>query len=146
MRGTYSSLMNSKFFHPAFNSAIFDGPVRIYFAQLHESLALKIYFCIQKGLVEELNQARELHKQHNQTLLIMLYPNKDSFFTTFEDDSFLSKGNLFEDSVIGINGPFEDDQLPIVIEEIKKTFHSWFLTKPVLKEYTPDSVSIEISL
>lgn len=125
MRGTYSSLMNSKYFHPAFNSAIFDGPVRIYFAQLHESLALKIYFCIQKALVEEMSTARELHKKMGQTLLIMLYPNKESYGLAFDDGNFLGQGFLFEDSVMGINGPFEDDQLTTVIEAVKAEFQQW---------------------
>ena len=119
MRSTYSTLMQSKFFNPAFNSAIFDGPIRIYFAQLHESLALKIYFCLQQKFPNEVAKAKELHKTHGHNVLLMLYPTDDSFQMSFEGHkNFLAYENLLEDTVIGVNGPFEDDQLMEVIDAV----------------------------
>ena len=127
MTASYSALMQSKFFNPAFNSAIFDGPIRIYFAQFHESLALKIYFSLQQRYPEVLALAKEVHKQEGRTALIMLYPSKDSFELSFEskNDYFLVEDNLFEDTVIGINGPFEDENLDAVLAKVVNVLTEW---------------------
>ncbi len=116
MKSTYSTLLQSKFFNPAFNSAIFDGPVRIYFSQFHEALALKIYFGLQQSLVA---QTKAQHRQSGQNVLVMLYPSQESFQMTFEgQESFLVRDTMDGDSLIGINGPFEDDKLPEVLNAI----------------------------
>jgi hypothetical protein len=125
MKATYSALMNSRFFNPAFNSAIFDGPVRIYFAQFHESLALKIYFSLQQRFPQEMNQAKENYKLNSQNVLVMLYPTKDSFSMSFENENeFIQKDDLLGDYVIGINGPFEDEYLDLVLNMIIKTLQA----------------------
>lgn len=125
MKATYSALMNSRFFNPAFNSAIFDGPVRIYFAQFHESLALKIYFLLQQNYPKEMAQAKENYKLSSQNVLVMLYPSKESFAMSFENQTdFLQQGELQGDQVIGINGPFEDTDMPKVIEKIISTMQA----------------------
>ncbi len=126
MKGTYSALMQSRFFNPAFNSAIFDGPVRIYFAQFHESLALKIYFSLQQNFGEQMAKAKELHKVLDRTVLVMLYPSSDSFQMSFEGGRGLSsQDDLYEDTIIGVNGPFEDDQLPLLLQQITQAFKDW---------------------
>jgi hypothetical protein len=116
MKSTYSTLLQSKFFNPAFNSAIFDGPVRIYFSQFHEALALKIYFGLQQNLTI---QKKGKQRQNGQNVLVMLYPTQESFQMTFEgQESFLVCDTMDGDSLIGINGPFEDDKLPEVLSAI----------------------------
>lgn len=119
MKATYSALMNSRFFNPAFNSAIFDGPVRIYFAQFHESMALKIYFSLQQKYAAEMTKAKELYKGHGQNVLVMIYPTKESFGMSFEQtQSLIQKDDLQGDIVLGLNGPFEDEFLPQVLSAI----------------------------
>ena len=125
MKGTYSALMQSKFFNPAFNSAIFDGPVRIYFAQFHESLALKIYFALQQQFAAEMSRAKELHKFLDRTVLIMLYPSLESFQHSFECTDFLAADHLMDDTIIGINGPFEDASLDKVLAQTVQAFQAW---------------------
>lgn len=126
MSATYSSLTQSKFFHPAFNSAIFDGPVRIYFAQFHEALALKIYFCLQQKYSDLIAAARKTHLKTGRSLLVMLYPTNESFKFSFEKSSdFLDKEDYLEDVVIGINGPFEDENLEKVLFFISDVLISW---------------------
>lgn len=116
MKATYSNLMNSRFFNPAFNSAIFDGPVRIYFAQFHESLALKIYFSLQQKFPELVARAKA---NASRNILIMLYPSTDAFQMSFESKhDFVVEDHLGEDKLIGINGPFEDERLPEVLARI----------------------------
>jgi hypothetical protein len=126
MKGTYSALMQSKYFNPAFNSAIFDGPVRIYFAQSHESMALKIYFNLQQKHMAELNRAKELHRHQSRTVLIMLYPTKESFEMSFDEShGLVETDSLADDTLIGINGPFEDEKLDQVLSQILRAFSAW---------------------
>ena len=126
MRSTYSTLMQSRFFNPAFNSAIFDGPVRIYFTQAQESLALKIYFYLQQKFPEALNHAKSVHPDVGRNILVMIYPSSDSFQLSFEGHSdFMVQDELADDVLLGINGPFEDDQLPQIAERISEIFLTW---------------------
>ena len=126
MKGTYTALMQSRFFNPAFNSAIFDGPIRIYFAQFHESLALKIYFCLQQKFGPEMARAKELHKTLDKNVLVMLYPSADSFKMSFDgSEEFMGQDDLLGDTLIGINGPFEDAKLDVVLEQILAALNAW---------------------
>jgi hypothetical protein len=118
--------MQSKFFNPAFNSAIFDGPVRIYFAQFHESLALKIYFSLQQNFAAELAKAKEQHQQTGRTVLVMLYPSEESFSMSFENEPhFIAVDDLMDDTVIGVNGPFEDEKLSEVLGKVLGAMKNW---------------------
>lgn len=119
MKATYSNLLNSRYFNPAFNSAIFDGPIRIYFAQFHESIALKIYFSLQQKFPELLARAKARQRSAQCNFLVMLYPSTDSFAMSFDSKTdFVVEDHLGEDKLIGINGPFEDDRLPEVLAKI----------------------------
>jgi len=126
MKATYSALMNSRFFNPAFNSAIFDGPVRIYFAQFHESMALKIYFSLQQKFPKEVAKAKDLYKTVGQNVLVMIYPTCESFAMSFDNSKeFVQKDDLLGDVVIGLNGPFEDEKLPQVLDSIVESLRAW---------------------
>ncbi|MEK2646132.1 hypothetical protein [Bdellovibrio sp. BCCA] len=129
MRSSYTTLMQSKYFNPAFNSAIFDGPVRIYFAQFHEALALKIYFLIQQKLSAEMVKAKEVSKASGANILVMIYPTADSFLLSFEGaektPSALEVEKWHEDVVIGLRGPIEDENLDLLIETLRLTMENW---------------------
>jgi hypothetical protein len=138
MRSSYTALMQSKYFNPAFNSAIFDGPVRIYFAQFHEALALKIYFLIQQKLQNEMLQAKEIAKASGANLLVMIYPTSESFEFSFgatEDGELpLSVEPWNEDMVLGCRGSLEDSELDLVIEKLRQTMNNW---RPASLALTP---------
>lgn len=128
MRSSYSTLMQSKYFNPAFNSAIFDGPVRIYFAQFHEALALKIYFLMQQKLATELALAKERSKASGANILVMIYPTAESFELSFESGPL--KGPLEvekwnQDMVIGLRGAIEDEHLDLLVETLRLTMENW---------------------
>ncbi|PWU15431.1 MAG: hypothetical protein C5B49_11780 [Bdellovibrio sp.] len=119
MKATYANLVNSRFFNPAFNSAIFDGPVRIYFAQFHESLALKVYFGLQQKYGDLLHDIKTRHRAYGQSCLIMLYPSQDSFAMAFEGvHDLVIEDQLGEDKILGVNGPFDDDRLSEILSFI----------------------------
>lgn len=104
-------LTQSRFYSPAFNAAVFDGPIRIYFAQHQEAQALKIYFRLQQSLKDMYAQFRKTYKQHGQTIFLMLYPNLESFENSFETRSsgLVAAERLGEDWVLGVRGPIENE-------------------------------------
>lgn len=135
--------MQSKYFNPAFNSAIFDGPVRIYFAQFHEALALKIYFLMQQKLSSEMLKAKEVSKVSGANILVMVYPTVDSFELSFENAQNklhpLEVESWHEGVVIGLRGPIEDENLDLLVETLRLTMENW---RPALSE--PASALVEL--
>ncbi|MBX3032297.1 MAG: hypothetical protein KF865_00100 [Bdellovibrionaceae bacterium] len=129
MKSSYSSLMQSKYFSPAFNSAIFDGPVRIYFAQFHEALALKIYFLIQQKWPQEFSRAKELSRSAHANVLVMLYPTDDSFMASVNNDAPASARWVVEgwneDAVIALRGPLEDHEIESFLSFAGEVLRNW---------------------
>lgn len=136
MKSNYTTLMQSKYFNPAFNSAIFDGPIRIYFAQFHESFALKIYFLAQQKLEKQIKQAKELTKHSNSNIFIMVYPTEETFQLSFDNETSANEKIICEahneDCVIGLKGPVEDHDLEVLFEKINLQIQEWshHLTMP----------------
>ena len=76
----------SRFFTPLFNAAIFDGPIRIYFAQAQESLAMKLYFNLQERYGDLRQAAREIFRERGSNVFVMLYPDATTFEKSFGFD------------------------------------------------------------
>lgn len=68
-------LMRTEHYHPSLNSAVFDGPLRIYFAQSQESLALNFYFQLQKVFDRFLGEARD--SSPSWYFVVLMYPQKE---------------------------------------------------------------------
>jgi hypothetical protein len=121
--------MQTQYFHPAFNSAIYDGPIRIYFAQFHESLALKIYFLCQQKLAPLLLQAKEVSKKTGATCLLLLYPSVEFFDQTFPqvEPSLIKVAveNFEQDLLVGLRGPLEDVELEKLLEILQNQLDAW---------------------
>lgn len=114
-------LTQSRFYSPVFNAAVFDGPIRIYFAQHQEALALKVYFQLQQYLKETYSTFRKTFKQHGQTVFLMLYPTAESFENSFSIDSIgnVVAEKLGEDFVLGVRGPLGDDNYDEIFQSVK---------------------------
>lgn len=114
-------LTQSRFYSPAFNAAVFDGPIRIYFAQHQETVALKVYFMLQQYLKEKYSLFRKSFKQHGQTVFLMLYPNEESFENSFAKnlDNQVVMERLGEDHVVGVKGPLLDDQFEEIFVKVR---------------------------
>lgn len=138
--------MTSKFFNPAFNSAIFDGPFRIYFAQVHENLALKVYFSLQQKFPVAVQKAKECHRAYGTNLLILVYPSADAFQMAFEGErQFLIEDQLGEDTLLAINGPFEDEKLHEVLDAAADALARW--PSPVPREpLEPENLEFDVTL
>lgn len=134
-----ATLTHSKFYSPAFNAAIFDGPMRIYFAQYQEGVALKIYFKIVDQLKETMKLARESMRQRGSSVFIMLYPNTELFEQSFTgaEKSTLAVESLGRDYVLGVRGPLSRD------EEIEALFTS---AKGMISEWLSAATYAEAAL
>jgi hypothetical protein len=126
-------LTQSRFYSPAFNAAVFDGPIRIYFAQHQEALALKVYFQLQQYLKETYSTFRNSFKQHGQTIFLMLYPTADTFENSFASDGApeqnVAAEKLGDDHVLGVKGPLMDEEYEEVFERVKAILQDLGLTQ-----------------
>ncbi len=132
MRESVTYVTQSKFFSPAFNAAIFDGPIRIYFAQYQESLALKIYFDLQERFQDARKNARGIFKDRARNIFVMLYPTDETFHLSFDGAAggdltqgagawtgrSIARTRLGQDFVVGVRGPLEEAELGELYGEV----------------------------
>ncbi|OQW46843.1 MAG: hypothetical protein A4S09_02740 [Proteobacteria bacterium SG_bin7] len=120
-----ATLTQSKFYSPAFNAAIFDGPLRIYFAQYQESLALEIYFKIQQVL-KNFTESRKQLKNIGANIFVMLYPSSDVFNLSFEvsgpDANCVAVSRIDKDYVFGINSTINDSGYDFIFSHLQTVF------------------------
>lgn len=116
-------ITQSKYFTPAFNAAIFDGPIRIYFAQFQEAQALKIYFILQERFADLRTQTRGIFKDRSRNIFVMMYPSRESFENSFVETNsnrVIVTEYLGTDSVIGVCGPVEDSIFSELCGEVEQ--------------------------
>ncbi len=99
---------HSRFFSTEFNTAIIDGPLRIYFADRQESDALQIYFSIQEALAENGLKLEALPLQ-TPNIFLMMYPNKESFQDVFDVEQDIAVDRFGDHGIFGISGPCRDE-------------------------------------
>lgn len=115
-------ITHSKYYSSAFNSAIFDGPIRIYFAQYQESVALKLYLKIQQELKYAYDAAKEINKRSGLHIFIMMYPTHETFEMCFDGigkNQKIVTAKLEEDYVLGINGTLNEETYETIFFYIK---------------------------
>ena len=109
MSNSVGHLTQSRYYSAAFNAAVFDGPIRIYFAQHQEGAALQVYFRLQQHLKQAYVNFRRSFRQHGQTIFLMLYPTPELFSQSFvAADTDVVCDRLGGDHVIGVAGPLGD--------------------------------------
>lgn len=110
MTATTSDLVQSQYYSPVFNAAIFDGPFRIYFAQHQEPHALRIYFQLQQSLKEFYNYAKNSMRESGNYFFIMLYPDAETFEQAFQMKAQTHFTHCFlgDDHLIGVKGLIPD--------------------------------------
>lgn len=114
MNESVAFVTQSKFFSPAFNAAIFDGPIRIYFAQHQEALALKVYFDLQNRFNDRRDSTRDVLKERKQNLFVMIYPTEETFELSFNSAAapmpLVCADRMGADFVLGVRGPVLTDE------------------------------------
>lgn len=121
MRQQISFLTQSRFYSPAFNAAIFDGPLRIYFAQYQESLALKVYFNVQERLKDLYSEVKDTFRKSSTNIFVMLYPSTEAFsmsFSNMNNQDAVIVDRLGTDFVVGVRGPMIDSETSTICDRV----------------------------
>lgn len=128
MKQQVSFLTQSKYYSPVFNAAIFDGPIRIYFAQYQESVALKVYFHLQQNIKESYEKAKEVFKKSGRNIFVMLYPTEENFDMAFDEmppGQLIADSPFGEDHVVGVRGPITESDYEGVFHKIEGVVKDW---------------------
>lgn len=126
MAATYSSFMTTRYYSPVFNTALFDGPLRIYFSQTYETAALKIYHILQTEHAQFWNSLKNYNMRSKQHLFLMIYPETKDLAQAFgKADSVLQAQEWDEGLAIGIVQTQSDEDLKKQIEFILSSAAGW---------------------
>ncbi len=114
-------ITQSPFYSPAFNGAIFDGPLRLYFSQSQEALALKFYFEL-RAKTKDL--ADLWPRSEGPSLYIMVYPTEETFDLCFVSQGLvwlpetLPMGRMGRDHVIALQADECELELSSVVSKV----------------------------
>ena len=120
-------ILQSRFFSPTLNTAIFDGPLRVYFTQAQEPEALKVYFSLQSKFFVSTDDSQDQkslreNMPKDSTLFVMIYPNKESFQQSFDQDSDFAVAKMNQDCVIGVQGPISEKTKDEILSYVETNF------------------------
>lgn len=136
MHQPIAQLTQSQYYSPTLNAAIFDGPIRLYFAQSQEPQALEIYFRMQKEILEKYELAKQYIQQDGQNIFILLYPSDEVFEQSCGDSMGFESGvvlqKLGDDSVLGVRGPVGELEFVRIQEGLFRIFNSYRSPEPSL--------------
>lgn len=114
-------ITQSPFYSPAFNGAIFDGPLRLYFSQSQEALALKFYFEL-RSKTQDLNE--RWPRSGGPSLYIMIYPTEETFDLCFVSQGLawtpetLPMGRLGRDHVVALQAGDCETELTKTVDRV----------------------------
>ena len=138
MAATYSSFMTTRFYNPVFNTALFDGPLRIYFSQSYESSALKLYHLIQTEHENLWKEVKEWSLKNKEHIYLLIYPDLESAKFIFgEDDLSALDEEIFmqeweEGLAFGLIQPGVDQDLSQQLTSIEKNLSAWLRDQNLL--------------
>lgn len=113
-------ILQSKYFNSAFNTAIFDGPLRVYFSQIHEPDAFKVYFSLHNHFFkDESLMDLKKHIPSDSTLFIMIYPCKESFEKSFQCGQDFALEKVDKDIILGVHSPVTDQLKDVILENLQ---------------------------
>jgi hypothetical protein len=126
MAATYSSFMTTRFYSPVFNTALFDGPLRIYFSQNYEALALKMYHLFQSEYIDTWNLLKTHSVQSKEHLFVMIYPEANDLQIVFENfGSEPQSQEWVEGMAVGVIQVQDDAEIKRQLEFISQTAKRW---------------------
>ena len=147
MAATYSAFMTTRFYSPVFNTALFDGPLRIYFSQSYESSALKIYHMLQTQYQDLWNQLKAWSQQTHEHVFLLIYPEPRDVKMIFDQiDDISSVGSVErqaacvksqdweEGLALGMCQPMNDLDMVEQIEQIEKQLQNWIRQQSLSNE------------
>lgn len=131
MAATYSSFMTTRFYSPVFNTALFDGPFRIYFSQSYESSALKVYHLLQTEYQDLWDQVKNWSLSSKEHIFLLIYPEITDVQNVFDsaDSVDVSKKLYMQDweegLAIGLTQPNTDLDLVYQLDHVQKYLANW---------------------
>ena len=72
-------IVDSSFYSKSFDGAIFDGPIRIYFAQIQEQTGLELHDAIVRGGLAPVEKIKELNRTLKREIYFFIYPDEVDF-------------------------------------------------------------------
>ncbi len=127
MAATYSSFMTTRFYSPVFNTALFDGPIRIYFSQSYESAALKIYHLLQTQYLEQWSQMKACSLKSKEHVFLLMYPDKNGLEMVFPKAKSIQSQEWEEGLAIGFCPPQNDVELVHQLDMITQSIAEWIV-------------------
>ncbi len=128
MAATYSSFMTTRFYSPVFNTALFDGPIRLYFSQSYETVALKIYHLLQTEFTSTWNALKDHTNNSKEHLFLIIYPEAKDLHTVFTDDKTLLQTQEWEEGLaVGLCQTVDDTMLIDQMQFIVRAVDAWIL-------------------
>ncbi|MFZ3230608.1 MAG: hypothetical protein WA160_10425 [Pseudobdellovibrio sp.] len=131
MAATYSSFMTTRFYSPVFNTALFDGPFRIYFSQSYESSALKVYHLLQTEYQDLWSKVKDWSAGSKEHIFFLIYPDITDVQNVFNssDSVDISKKMYMQEweegLAIGLTQPMTDLDLVYQLEHVQKYLANW---------------------
>lgn len=140
MAATYSSFMTTRFYSPVFNTALFDGPFRIYFSQAYESSALKMYHLLQTEYQSLWNEVKAWSQTNKEHVFLLIYPDAESAEMIFSKESInhaqaedaLYMQDWEEGVAFGLVQPTQDEHLSEQLSYIEKNLSTWLQQQNLL--------------
>ena len=123
------TLTQSRYYSPALNTAIFDGPFRIYFTQKDEAQALKVYCLVQKKLGSLYDKVKSNSNAENN-IFIVLHPDDEIFKNASKEDQIengILKEDYKNDPIFVLNPNLNDELLDPMFSEIETIVKDWKL-------------------
>ena len=113
MAASYSSFLTTQYYSPVFNTALFDGPFRIYFSQSYESVALKIYHLLQSQDLELWTRYKKWSEDTKKHAFVLIYPTQQDVEIAFDQSSASTnslKSSRWDDGfILGFSNPKLDE-------------------------------------
>jgi hypothetical protein len=120
MAASYSSFLTTQYYSPVFNTALFDGPFRIYFSQSYESIALKIYHLLQTQDLAIWTEYKKWSEKTKKHAFILIYPSEQDLAIAFDGDKMSSLMHRLWDEglILGFANPNMDESFSVIYQNI----------------------------
>jgi len=142
MAASYSSFLTTQYYSPVFNTALFDGPFRIYFSQSYESVALKIYHLLQSQDLALWTRYKQWSEKTKKHAFVLIYPSHQDVQIAF-DDSSANNENAFlarqwdDGLILGFSNPNQDEDFFTSYKSLLNELQS-FIDNEENPQTTPD--------
>lgn len=146
MAATYTAFMATRYYSTVFNTALFDGPFRIYFSQSYESSALKLYHLLQTQHEDVCLSLKRWSSQTKDHVFLLMYPEQNEldkiFSPTLAPEQLYNQVKIekwSEGIAIGCIQPMNEMDFVNQLDQVKNLIQNFLVQHE--KEETKDSTN-----